>query len=321
MLELPERLSGQVTEPQAHGLRLSTNCPAKRLLDYFEGDSWDFDPGIAQRGHDMAAMFVTQVWGDRNPYVLSELAVPWGEGRWTCHVDVVDTQGGSEHFGPWELKSHIDSYSPNEDEIQQLRRYLWAIEKYHPTLNFQHGYLAIVNPSNYRVYGPFQATLTYDSRKRFDLEEKLTLAFMDDLPEPGSELRDDPRLQALCNCGKCLISPEGTIDADEEEDLRAHMLTLSMLRDEGGKGPEYEALRATCASYLVPGQHAKSDKLGLDMYLTNPKPREKVDWKGAHAAGMIPDEVLDALRGAGWVTTPEPRPALTLRKTTRLGAS
>ena len=321
MIKLPDRISTVPREEQSHGLRLSGYCPAKRIITYFEGDSWDFDPGIGERGNDVARKFTSCVLiPNAHPgKVLIEHVVPWGGGRWNCHVDAVITAG--EFEGPWELKSHQDGGAPNEEEITQLARYLWAIEKYDENYVFPVGYLAVINPNNYRIHGPWEVRLTDEMRRQFDQEEAATLAFFENLPPLGEDappLYTDPRIKELCICGKCHLDPVVEIDADENPKLRKLMLDLDLAMEQGDKEQE-KRLRVELASWLNPGQRAVSDLFKLSASMTNPQPRVKRDFNGAFKAGLIPPEVMAELEAAGWVANVQGEPTLAFRRKNSAG--
>lgn len=276
------------------GLRLSIECPAERIKRYYNCDD-RFDNGVSKRGHELADEFIRTVFKDTSRVTIEE-EVPWLDNRCTAHVDCLVDDKDSQYYGPWEIKSHVDSTSPTSKEVSQLKRYLWALHRSDQHNHYPYGYIAIINPSNLRIFGPFKVCLTNADILRYDREEQLTKEILSNKSDNKEWITE------LCTCGLCALDEITDYDIDLSPDLSKLSFEYKALKLEGADKKELDHVRKQFEEILPFGSSAKSTRIGITVSRSRPTVTKTINWNAALEAGIIPPSLVNELDNNGYVS-------------------
>jgi hypothetical protein len=194
-------------DPLPNGLRLSEDCPARRILEYFEADSFDcVTAGVSLAGHLYADLFIQALLP---PTVSVEWAIPWlPNDMATTRLDAVAWDGPlAAHY---ELKTASKkSPTPTADNRRQVIRQRGIAHmmgtKLPPT-----SVVFIIGKSGHLscyVYGPFEI-IPNEFEWESTLEElHLVNLVMGDILRDGVYPREHPLVHDLCRCTQCYPIP------------------------------------------------------------------------------------------------------------------
>lgn len=218
------------------GLRISTDCLARRLIEPLDPDRYhEFPEHLGHRGHGFERILQEWLFNKHGATtVLREVVVPWEYG--STHLDLLvdpDTAKrlwGCEHGG-WlliELKANKDAQVRTEN-IRQVQRQAWCVERalaagkpirvrtrdaagkwtwdtVPPDVMAGLEYrVLVIDPTTWRIPDPrgVQVTISDDRRAELTAEWEAMAAFM---AKPVNRMKWDiewEHAMPTCTCGKC----------------------------------------------------------------------------------------------------------------------
>jgi hypothetical protein len=224
------------------GLRLSTDCPARRLIEPLDPDRYhEFPEHLGHRGHGFERILQEWLLARFGLEAQREIVVPWEYGE--SHLDLFLPIGAPAFDVPRslqiELKANKDAQVKPEN-VRQVHRQLYVVElaadagkslrlrvrdadgqwrwqrKDPSELLEAQWRVLVIDPSTWRIPDPrgVRVFLTDDRRRELDEEWAQIRAFM----QLGSSVRkwniETPTAMPACTCGKC-FRPE-LRELDEE---------------------------------------------------------------------------------------------------------
>lgn len=210
------------------GLRLSTPCPAARIMDAFLPDDVGriekVSKGTSLVGHLYADLFIQS---DLPPDTTCEYLITWMDnGLGTSGLDAVTWSGPMAAH--WEIKTSSDKNprpsSANRSQVVRQRAAAMLAG-----IDLPQSYIMMIGKSGNQAvfkYGPFPIHVTQQEMDSAIEEIELTRLIVDDIFRDLVEPRDHPLMRGLCNCTACFPPPIEECDdelrrrLDEEFDLR-----------------------------------------------------------------------------------------------------
>lgn len=188
------------SESMPDGLRLSTDCPSRRIIEYFDSDGFvGVTDGVSLSGHMYADLFIQSLLGTDD--VLVETPVPWACGH-TALDAVVMSGPRTAHF---ELKtSSSKSPKPTKDQRRQVLRQRVVCER--AGVYLPQSVIFIIGKSGHFsgfVYGPFFIDPTEEELAETRREIDLVELIFDDVRRDGIDPRDHELIRDLCRCSEC----------------------------------------------------------------------------------------------------------------------
>lgn len=213
------------------GLRLSTDCLARRLIEPLdEARYFAFPEHLGKRGHGFER--ILQEWLQRNFNVIGhrEVIVPWEYGE--SHLDLWvpnpapawDTGGRALQV---EIKANKDAAVKTEN-VRQVQRQMFAVERaiavgkqmrYRTLVDGEWEWVTIdpalyadaewrivvIDPTTWRIPAPKGVKVTIKDDRRAELEAEWA-TMIDVMSRPIAQLKHDiywvPNI-APCTCGAC----------------------------------------------------------------------------------------------------------------------
>jgi len=212
-IEWPEdrEVTLRANEGVRSGLRLSTDCPARRILEYLEPEEFGMvTRGVSLTGHLFADLFIQTCLPED---VSVEYEIDWGLGK--TALDAVVWEGPlAAHY---ELKtSSAKNPHPSLDNRRQVCRVRVAAER--AGVELPDSVIFIIGKAGHLsgfVYGPFPAMPTADELRLTHDELDLTDAVFEEVKGMENP-REHPALKMMCRCALCYPpTPE-----EAEDDLR-----------------------------------------------------------------------------------------------------
>lgn len=202
-------LSFRAPSALPRGLRLSTPCPAARIIDAFlpedTGRIEKVSKGTSLSGHLYADLFIQS---DLPEGTEAEYLIPWIENDFgTSGMDAVTWDGPMAAH--WEIKTSSDKNprpsSTNRSQVIRQRAVatLAGVE-------LPQSYIMMIGKAGNMAgfkYGPFPVHVTTQELDNAIEEIELTRLIVDDIFRDGIDAREHPLMRDLCNCTSCYPPP------------------------------------------------------------------------------------------------------------------
>lgn len=224
------------------GLRLSTDCPARRLIEPLDAERYhEFPLHLGHRGHGFER--ILQEWLQHRFDLRSarEIVVPWefGESHLDLYLPVAAPAFDAPGAVQLELKANKDAQVKPEN-IRQVQRQLYAVElaadagkqlrvrvrtddgewvwrRLDPMQLLEAQWrVLVIDPTTWRIPDPrgVRVTLKDDRRAELDAEWQAMRDFMQLSSGARQWNIETPSKMPACTCGKC-FRPE-LQELDEE---------------------------------------------------------------------------------------------------------
>lgn len=194
-------------EERPHGFRLSTDCPACRVIEYFEERDSVVTHGVSFTGHAFADAFIQTLLPAET---IVEPEVRWMGDMGITHLDAIVEFG--PYAGHYEFKTSSDKNpKPSAAQRRQVYRQRAVMPARWAELD---SYIIIIGKSGHLsgfIYGPFQVDPVESDVAATKRELATVESIIFDILENGVDVRAHPDLPALqrAGCYKCYPrSPE-----------------------------------------------------------------------------------------------------------------
>lgn len=210
------------------GLRNSTHCPVRRVLEQYPETKDRYHPfkdGVSTLGHVLAQHFIMRhlldvrseeaalsVMLGENPRPLTtEYAIDFDLG--ITHLDAVVWRG--EHKGTWEIKTYGDAWGlkpkdePLRENIMQVQRQRYLAIEYKHDLP-EPWVIQKIGKNRGRLPEPFPVSYNQEDHARISGEFNAVQRLLSYTEEHGALGVDGEAVQALdlsCLCGQCFPKP------------------------------------------------------------------------------------------------------------------
>lgn len=214
------------------GMRLSTDCVCRRLIEPLDPDRYHaFPEALSRRGHGMERVLQEWLREKFGVEAIREVVVPWEHGE--SHLDLLlppsDAFDSDGRHVAVELKVNVNAQVKTEN-VAQVRRQQFAMERAiasGKTLRAPlrgpdgwtwqvvdasvyedaHWIVLVVDPTTWRIPDPRGVTvkMTDEHRAELEAEWQVMAEFMS---RPASRMRYDiewPSRMPACTCGKCFV--------------------------------------------------------------------------------------------------------------------
>lgn len=222
------------------GLRLSTDCLARRVIEPIEPDRYiDFPEHLGHRGHGFERIMQEWLLARFGVHAIREVVVPWSYGESHLDLLLVDPREAFDSEGrpvQVELKANKDAQVRSEN-VRQVQRQMYVMEaalKDGRALRYprrgddgEWGWatvdpavyaeaqwrILVIDPTTWRIPDPrgVKVTLSDERRAELDVEWETMRRFMS-LKKGDMEWAIEwqgkmARLGIECRCGKCFRPP------------------------------------------------------------------------------------------------------------------
>lgn len=284
------------------GLRLSTDCPARRLIEPLDPDRYhEFPEHLGHRGHGFERILQEWLLARYGIRALRETVVPWEFGE--SHLDLFlptaapafDVPGGLQV----ELKANKDAQVKPEN-VRQVQRQLYVVElaadagkqlrlrvrddagewrwrTLDPVQLLEAQWrIVVIDPTTWRIPDPrgVRVLLTEERRAELDAEWETMRTFMRLSPSVMRWNIEYPEKMPPCSCGKCFRPELRELD---EECAEHAQLYLEAQQEEvfavDAKDLERDWLLARLVKSLPPTEGGSFAGNGYAVTVSKPSPK------------------------------------------------
>lgn len=253
-------LTFRAPEAIPSGLRLSTDCPARRVLEFFDPASFEImTEGTSLSGHLYADLFIQSLLPDD---ALVEMPIDWGPvingSRSRTRLDAVVLDGPlSAHY---ELKTS-SSKSPRPTAQNRRQVINQRAVAHLAGIDLPPSVIFVIGKSGHLsgyTYGPFEVSPSDDEMESAIQSLDETSLVISDILTDGMMPRDHDLLRVMCRCSSCYPPPRE--EADDE--IRAMLDTSYEVGLEDYKRAKswYEDVRDKLRDSVPIGHSVQSSK-------------------------------------------------------------
>jgi hypothetical protein len=270
------------------GLRLSESCEVKRVRQFFNEDHYaPFDEGVGVRGHVIEQLFTKGVLPDLGlGDVDLQMRMQWKHG--ISHADAITKLDG--HWTGWEIKS-VKERSPDESHIEQVHRMATLAP------GIARWLIVLINPTNYRISGPFLVNTTEQIRERVNGMLDDTDLVMRRIGNGANPDEADTYDGLECTCGQCFPTPTTIASAGIDDLATSFQWAKETKADAEVEGDE---IKAQIAARMKPGEKVELTYLHGSVTYRPERTGKRIAWGDAYKAGVIPEEAVERVRAAGY---------------------
>lgn len=287
------------------GLRLSTDCPARRLIEPLAPDRYhEFPEHLGHRGHGFERILQEWLQHQFGLSSIRELVVPWEYGE--SHLDLLLPAAAPAFDAPGavqlELKANKDAQVKPEN-VRQVQRQMYAVElaadaglslrarvrrdgvwqwiRIDPVQLLEAQWrVLVIDPSTWRIPDPRGVRVLLSDARRAELAEEWQAMRSFMLLSPNvmrwriESANDMARLGAACTCGKCFRAELQALD----EECAEHAAVYLQAQEEASFAKDEQDLqRKWLLQRLAPGlpEAEGAPFLGHGFRVTISKPNPK----------------------------------------------